>query len=177
MLRTALLPFLAVGTLVMWAVPHKHSPSALSSDASDKMFERLKSLAGEWEMVGAEEEEKGKTVVSYRVTAGGSAVIELIFPGSEMEMVSVYHRDGKDLVMTHYCMVGNQPRMRAKAVDDPNRLVFEFVGGTNLNPAKDAHIHGGVIQLIDAERIRSEWEYYSGGKMVEKHAFELARKK
>jgi hypothetical protein len=62
-------------------------------------------------------------------------------------------------------------------VDDPNRLVFEFVGGTNLNPAKDAHIHGGVIQLIDAERIRSEWEYYSGGKMVEKHAFELARKK
>src|SRR5262245_11849358 len=176
MLRCVLLPSLVVGSLFFWEIPHKHTPAAQTGDAAAIMFDRIKSLAGEWEPSSAEEAEKGKTVVSYRVTAGGSAVLEVIFPGTEMEMVSVYHRDGKDLVMTHYCMMGNQPKMRAKPGDDANRLVFEFNGGTNLNPAKDPHIHGGVIQLIDHDHIRSEWEYYSGGKLGEKHSFELARK-
>jgi hypothetical protein len=176
MMHCMLLPSVVVGTLFLWELPHKHTPAGQPGDAAEKMFERIKALAGEWERVGGEGDAKGKTLVSYRVTAGGSAVLEVIFPGTEMEMVSVYHRDGNDLVMTHYCMMGNQPKMRARPSDDANRLVFEFIGGTNLNPAKDPHIHGGVIQVIDRDHIRAEWDYYSGGKVAEKHGFELARK-
>ena len=58
---------------------------------------------------------KGDLVARYAVTAAGSAVVETVFPGTEHEMVTVYHADGSDLVLTHYCMEGNQPRMRAKA--------------------------------------------------------------
>ena len=46
-----------------------------------------------------------------RTTGGGSAVTETLFPGTAHEMMSVYHMDGDDLVLTHYCAGGNQPRM------------------------------------------------------------------
>jgi len=141
-------------------------------------FERLKKLVGDWEVVDSKDEAtKGKVALTYRLTAGGSAVIETVFPGSEMEMVSVYHRDGDQLVMTHYCCAGNQPRMRAKTGDSKDELVFEFTGGSNLDPAKDGHIHNGRIRFVDADHIQSEWEFYSGGKRANKHSFELVRKK
>ena len=61
-------------------------------------------------------DDKGKPtdqVVSvFKLTGGGSAVQETIFPGAAHEMVSVYHADGKDVVMTHYCALGNQPKMK-----------------------------------------------------------------
>jgi hypothetical protein len=155
----------------------KESAKPVADDAVSRALEQLKSLAGDWEQIGEGAAAKGTTAVTYRTTAGGSAVVELLFPGTDMEMVSVYHRDGKDLVMTHYCMVGNQPRMRARLGDNPNQIVFELTGGTNLDPAKDAHIHGGTIEWIDRDRLRSEWDFYSKGKLVEKHKFELVRKR
>ena len=39
------------------------------------------------------------------------------FPGTGHAMTTVYHLDGRDLVLTHYCMGGNQPRMRAKTTE------------------------------------------------------------
>ena len=35
------------------------------------------------------------------------------FPGQPMEMLSIYHQDKGDLLMTHYCILGNQPKMKA----------------------------------------------------------------
>jgi len=177
MVRCVLLPLVVACSLVGSDEPHKHVTATAKNDAAAKMLARLKSLAGEWQVVNGADEQNGKTLVSYRVTAGGSAVVEVIFPDSDMEMISVYHRDGKDLVMTHYCMMANQPRMRAQANDDVSRLVFQFTGGTNLDPAKDPHIHGGVIEFVDADHIRSEWDYYAGGKLAEKHSFQLERKR
>jgi hypothetical protein len=141
-------------------------------------FERLKKLVGEWEVVNPKDEaSKGKVALQYRLTAGGSAVIETIFPGSDMEMVSVYHRDGDQLVLTHYCCAGNQPRMRAKIGDNKDELIFEFTGGSNLDPAKDGHIHNGRIRFVDADHLQSEWEFYADGKAAHKHSFDLVRKK
>ena len=36
-----------------------------------------------------------------------------------MEMISVYTAEGPDLVMTHYCVLGNQPRMKADQTYPP----------------------------------------------------------
>jgi hypothetical protein len=153
----------------------KADPEAAQLSA---IFEKLKGLVGEWVAVKPEKaEDKGKVVLRYRLTGGGSALSETIFPDSDMEMLSVYHRDGGQLVMTHFCCVGNQPKFRARPGKDKNEVIFEFVGGTNLNPAKDGHIHGGVIRFTGPDQIRSEWEFYSGGKLAEKHGFDLIRKK
>lgn len=79
-----------------------------------------------------------------KVTAGRSAVHETFFPGQPMEMVSIYHMSNGDLVMTHYCVLGNQPRMKADPKSPANQIRWTFAGGTNLDPAKDTHIHAAT---------------------------------
>ena len=157
---------------------HDNKAADAAKDAAAVALDRLKTLVGEWEMVKPpDESSKGKTAVRYRLTGGGTAVAETIFPDSAMEMLSVYHRDGEQLVMTHYCAAGNQPRMRTKIGKDKDELVFEFAGGSNLNPAKDMHVHGGRVRFVDADHIHAEWEMYADGKAATKHSFDLVRKK
>ncbi len=157
---------------------HDNKPADKPNDPLAAAFERLKGLVGEWEPANTTDEAlKGKTALVYRLTGGGSALAETIFPGTNMEMLSVYHRDGDQLLMTHYCAAGNQPRMKGKIGKDKDELIFEFAGGTNFDAAKDMHIHDGVIRFVDADHIHSEWEYYANGKAAGKHAFDLVRKK
>jgi hypothetical protein len=140
-------------------------------------FERFKALAGEW--VAAEDSEmvkKGDLVARYAVTAAGSAVVETIFPGTPHEMVTVYHPDGKDLVLTHYCMAGNQPHMRARATAG-SRVEFAFDGGTNMDPRHDTHMHSASLEFVGADEIRSEWNELEGGKPKMTVRLHLARRR
>src|SRR5207253_5835455 len=102
-------------------------------------LEKMKKLAGTWVAADKDGKPTDQVVSIIKVTAGGSAVHETLFPGQPQEMVSIYHKDGKDLVMTHYCALGNQPRMKADPNAPANSLAFKFAGGTNLDPAKDMH--------------------------------------
>lgn len=133
-------------------------------------FELLKSLAGTWRVLPPAEGEAGVTgTFNYRVTAAGSAVIETLFVGSGHEMVSVYTLDGDDLLMTHYCAVGNQPHCKAAAGGALNTLKFEFVKLVNGKPETDRHMHEGVITIISKDRIRQEWQGWDGGKPAGDH--------
>jgi hypothetical protein len=127
---------------------------------------RVKALAGDW--VSAEDSEmvkKGDLVARYAVTAGGSAVVETILPGQAHEMVTVYHAEGPDLVLTHYCMEGNQPRMRAKNAQG-SHFDFAFDGGANIDPKRDRHMHSASLDLVGADEIRSVWTELADGKPV-----------
>ena len=142
-------------------------------------LERLKSLAGTWVEADKDGKPTDKVVSVVKVTAGGSAVHETFFPGGPMEMVSVYHADGADLVMTHYCVLGNQPRMKADPASAPNTIKWVFAGGTNLNPAKDMHMHGATLTFVDADHITVDGEAWDGGKPADNHCgqMKLVRKK
>jgi hypothetical protein len=120
-----------------------------------------------------------KVASIFKVTAGGSAVIETHLPGTEQEMVSVYHLDGNDLVMTHYCVLGNQPRTKADPKSEPGTIRFEFTGSTNLNVEKDMHMHGATIRFHDANSIEIGGIGWVNGKPVEEAccAMKLVRKK
>ena len=48
--------------------------------------------------------------------------------------------------------IGYQPRMKADPKSPPNQIRWEFAGGTNLDPAKDAHMRGGTLTLLDSIR-------------------------
>ena len=77
---------------------------------------------------------------------------------------SVRDRDGNDLVMTHYCAAQNQPRLRAKTVTG-NVVAMDFDGGTNVDPAKDVHIHAVKIEILGPDEIREEWIGWKDGKL------------
>src|SRR5262245_49740277 len=87
-------------------------------------FEKIKALSGEWEVTRGGDEHHGGTV-TYKVTAGGSAVLETLFGGTKHEMITLYYLDGKDLALTHYCMLQNRPRMRAERGPSPDKIVFK----------------------------------------------------
>lgn len=139
-------------------------------------LERLKGLAGEWRGHVTTPDGPPATVV-YAVTAGGSTVTERLFPGTGHEMLTVYHLDGSDLVLTHYCAMGNQPRMRlAQAAGaDPLELRFDFAGGANVDPAKDGHMHSGRMVLRGPDRLEAEWAVYDKGKQAGANKFFLER--
>jgi hypothetical protein len=156
----------------------KKKPASNAESSAEAIFDRLKGLEGEWEAASSSDQvTRGQVVSRYRLTGGGTALAETIFPGTPMEMLSVYHRDGRQLVMTHYCCMGNQPRMQARAGKNKDEVVFEFAGGTNLDPDRDSHIHGGVIRFVDNDHLQCQWEFYIDGKPGDKHTFDLVRKK
>src|SRR5690242_6096011 len=98
----------AVGLVGAWLAVSAHAGDEAGVQAK-AAFGRLKSLAGEWKCEareGGHVPGKAATIL-YRVTANGSTVMETLFPGTDHEMVSMYHLDGDDLKMTHYCAIGN----------------------------------------------------------------------
>lgn len=153
---------------------------SLTTSAADApaaaTFDRFKALAGDW--VSAEDGEmvkKGDLVASYHLTGSGSAVVEELFQGSPHAMTTVYHLDGKDIVLTHYCMTGNQPRMRAKATKGP-KVAFAYDGGTNIDAKKDQHMHEATFEFVSENEIKTTWVEHEGGKPIMTVNMHLVRK-
>lgn len=166
---------LLAGGVAAGAAAVRTAPAGVDGRAA---LARLKTLAGEWR--GRVVTEDGPPAeVLFSVTAGGSTVLEKLFPGTEHEMVSMYHLDGDDLVLTHYCGMGNQPRMRLvqSSGTDPLELRFDFTGGTNIDPAKDMHMHAGRLTLRGADHLEAEWSVYDKGKQTGANKFFLDRVK
>ena len=146
------------------------------TSAGAARFEAIKKLAGDWVEAGQDGKPTDKLVSSFRVTAAGTAVEETIFPGTGHEMVTMYHLDGPDLVLTHYCMLGNQPRMRAEAGASANQIRFKFTGATNLKSANDNHMHEATFTIAGDDRLQAEWVACKDGAACHKVAFDLIRK-
>lgn len=155
------------------------SPPATSTAPKNAAFEKMKSLVGTWVNVDKEGKPTDEVVSVIKLTAGGSAVHETLFPGQPMEMVSIYTPDGSDLIMTHYCMLGNQPRMKASPKSSGNKINFEFAGGTNLDPKKDRHMHAATLTIVDADHIEIEGTGWENGAPAKEmcNGMKLARKK
>ena len=139
-------------------------------------FERIKKLAGDWVTV---DEKSGKetTMLKYRVIAGGSAVEESIMPGEAHEMVTVYHMDGPSLMLTHYCAVGNQPRMKATPTSTPAKIEFKCVGVSNVKSHNDMHMHHGLLTFASDDAMVTEWTGVDNGKPGHAVKFNVKRKK
>ena len=120
-------------------------------------FEKLKPLVGDWQ--GKANDGKPDKI-SYALVSGGSALLETIRAKSEPGMVTVYYPDGDRLMMTHYCSLHNQPRMRADTPPAENgKLVFNFVDATNM-PSPDAmHLHKLVVTFVDKDHFVQEWTW------------------
>jgi hypothetical protein len=143
-----------------------------ADDTASAQFDKLKALAGDWTTSGGD----GSVSHNYRVTAAGTAVVETMLPGTPHEMVTVYSIDKGDVVLTHYCAAGNQPHMKAVR-GGADTIDFKFDGGGNLKSPKDGHMHEASFTFVDADHIKSTWQYYKDGKPGEKAQFDLVRKK
>jgi hypothetical protein len=170
--------FRAVHSIFLTALLAAGSARAEEKTASTnaRRFDALKKLAGEWVEADKDGKPTDKLVSSIRVTSAGTAVEETLFPGSDHEMVTMYHLDGDDLVLTHYCSLGNQPRLRAEPDDDPLRIPFKFVGATNLKSEDDMHIHQATFKLDGDDHFQAEWIANKDGEPCHQVVLDLVRK-
>ncbi len=129
-------------------------------------LEKMKSLSGTWTGTGMMHGKENPVTVEYRTTAGGSAVVETISPGTPMEMVSVYYEEDGKLVMKHFCMLKNQPVLGLKKSDE-NTLEFDLIDGTNMDSSKDMHMHSAVFTFVDDNNMTQAWTPYQDGKAME----------
>lgn len=155
------------------------TPTKAPPAPTNANLEKLKKLAGTWVMLDKDGKPGDQIASVIKVTAGGSAVHETFFPGQPLEMISVYHVDGPDLVMTHYCVLGNQPRMKADPKSPSNQIVWNFAGGTNLDPKKDKHMHSATLTIINDDLIEVNGTGWENGAPVKEMCcgMKLARRK
>ena len=151
----------------------------LSPPPSNSGLETMKKLAGTWLAADKDGKPTDQVVSIIKVTAGGSVVHETLFPGQPHEMVSIYTVDGPDLVMTHYCVLGNQPRMKADPKSPANEIRFQFAGGSNLDPKKDKHMHAATLTIADDSHIEVAGVGWEGGAPAKEMCcgMKLVRKK
>jgi hypothetical protein len=166
-----------------------HPDHAKPASAAAAQFESLKKLAGTWTgKANHGEAEMPDVTVIYKVTAADSAVMETLFPGTAHEMITMYTIDGDNLVLTHYCSMGNQPHMKlvsgagpgagpgAGAGKELNVLHFVCTGGGNMKES-DAHMHDAKLTIVDADHIKSAWIMSVDGKPGEIASFDMTRSK
>ena len=150
------------------------SIAALAQSDAQKSFNQLKSLSGTWEGKASD----GHALeVTFRDTAGGSALLSEIHGHGPDNMVSMFTLDGPDkLLMTHYCTAGNQPRMEATISPDGKTFTFNFFDGTNLASPDAGHMQRVVFTIIDANHHTEDWTFSAGPGKEMKELFDLQRK-
>lgn len=134
-------------------------PGAAAAQAA---FERLKGLEGHWlgrSTMGWKDE------VRFDVIARGSVVMETsrfeAHPGETM--VTMFHLDGDRLLLTHYCVAGNQPRLVASAIEDGGEhLSFTFADATGIASRDEGHMDSAEL-FFEAGSLRSVWSWYQDG--------------
>jgi len=143
----------------------------LADTDAQKSFQMLSGLEGKWVGKGSE----GQPIeVTFRMTAGGSALMSEIHGTGHENMITMFHMDGDRLIMTHYCGAGNQPRMKVIAADSKS-VSFEFFDGTNIGPGA-GHMQRLTLTTPDPNHHTEEWVFLDHGKEL-KEVFVLERAK
>jgi hypothetical protein len=143
----------------------------LAETDAEKSFHQLAALEGKWVGKGSE----GQPIeVTFRMTAGGSALMSEIHGEGRENMISMFHMHGDRLLMTHYCGAGNQPRMKVVSADAKS-VSFEFFDGTNIGPGA-GHMQHVTFAQPDADHHTEAWVFLDHGNEM-KELFTLERAK
>lgn len=143
---------------------------------SSPAFEKLRSLAGTWK---GKDESGNPVKATYKIVSAGSVVMETLEMGKEDEtMITMYHPDGDVVMLTHYCSMGNQPRMKAADLSrDGKTLQFKYVDATNLASPDQNRMHDLKVTFKDPSHFSQEWVMLMEGKTEHHSTFEYERVK
>ena len=170
--RNALPTLLSAFALTVYAEDPKHHPTDTTKNLR---FERFKQIAGVWEGKEVEGRAGTEVKVEYRLTSGGSAVVERN-PGTPMVDGDAHPSRWRGLTLDAL-LFARQPAANKPTNGDANQFAFKFVEATNLKSPNDMYMHDVTYTLVDNDTLRSEWTHYQEGKDSGRVVFELKRKK
>jgi hypothetical protein len=91
-------------------------------------------------------------------------------------MLTIYHMEGKDLVATHYCVLGNRPRVRAAKNVIDGTLGFSCDGKPgNTRSHDEEHVHGWSMKLGADGTLHYSAELVKEGSVTEAPKLALIR--
>ena len=90
-------------------------------------------------------------------------------------MISMYHKDGVTIGMTHYCAIGNQPHMKYKGTEGKS-MSFEVKSPEGIGSMKNAHMHSIKLTMPDENTLIQEWSFFEKGSKKGTSVFTLKRK-
>ena len=115
----------------------------------------------------------------WSLTSGGKVLsIDMVYrPGSKDSIMieqfgkelSVFSMDGSDLVMTHFCNAGNQPRLKLAPPKGDGRYVFELFDIVNLAKPNDAHVHRVIYTVSGPTEMTLELVWKQGDEEASEH--------
>jgi hypothetical protein len=160
-------PLVAVSLLFVIA------SSAFASDATDA-FDKLKTLQGTWAGKGSD----GSAVqVTNRMVSSGAVLMSKMQTG-DVNMVTMIHLDRDCLMLTHCCVMRNQPRTVATISGEGKTITFKFLDANNLLSSQEDYMHGIVFSLIDSDHHNETVESVTaGGKPLDQEVLHLQRTK
>jgi hypothetical protein len=166
-MNKCILVIFAFLSLVVQAQRDDHDHPGSTVHVNNAAFDSIKSLVGDWKgtfkWTGRSSE--GTMNARYYLTGNGTAVVEDLINEGNVVMTSVYHLDGPDLRVTHFCAAGNQPRLKAGPFDDQNKtVVFHFVDVTNLTSPGAPHVSGLELRFVDVAHITIIFTFTASGK-------------
>ncbi len=134
-----------------------------SMDNGGAALEKMKTLIGAWK---GKDAHGNRVDVTYTLVADGTAVMESLDVGPSGEnMVTLYTLSGGNTVLTHYCSMGNQPRMKLDgSKSDENTLVYVYVDATNVKSDSDPRMHDLTLRFRDRDHFSQEWTLRIEGK-------------
>ena len=183
-IRVVLVVFLAAISTA--ALAQSHSQESQAPSDAQKSFDKLKTLAGDWEGKASTDppvEGMGNSSlhITMRVTSRGNALVhEMQESGTPLDAtkydhpVTMFFVDNDQINLVHYCDAGNRPHMVARRSDDGKTLEFDFVdlsGGTQYG-----HMHHAVFTFIDANHHTEDWTYMMPGDKPMHAHMDLQRK-
>ena len=169
-IRIVVLGLVALGSAALLLAAEEKQSKIAPSPAYDKM----KTLVGLWEGTANEGGKPMPVSTRFQLIAGSSVLASWLGEGTPHEMVTMFHMDGNDLMATHYCAAHNQPRMVLVSGGDPNRLVFKFKDGTNIQP-EAIHMQQVAFIIDSPSHHIEEWTSVHNGK-EETTRFDFRRK-
>jgi hypothetical protein len=150
-----------IANLVVAAAVTAGAAAPLAAQTKENpAWEKMKSLVGAWE--GREGTQP--VSVTYTLVSNGTSLMESLNGEHDVNMVTMYAPDGDAIVATHYCAMGNQPRMRAKSGSDPNTLDFQFVDATNVQDPNGHLMRRLVVTFKDGNHFQQAWTDRANGK-------------
>jgi hypothetical protein len=111
----------------------------------------FKSLKGHWSIKDIASGKSLPFEMTYDLASRDSIVTEQF--GKEL---SVFYQDKNDLLMTHYCNRGNQPRLKLVSGSDAKTIQFEMMDITNLESPDDPHVQKIIYRILDDKHMELE---------------------
>lgn len=151
------------------------STMAFGQSDAQKSFDKIKTLAGEWEGVITADPPDPQMVpdgtrghISLRVTSRGNALVhEMQAAGTPLDPskydhpVTMIFMNNDQLNLIHYCDAGNRPHMVARPSADGKKVEFDFVDLSGSN--QYGHMYHAVFTFVDATHHREDWTFMMPG--------------